>query len=77
MAVSRSEEFNAAVMMLVSVPMYEDAAPLTCFFKTFEALWLVVWPILERLEQGFGVWVVVADSWSAVGWGYPQRLQRF
>jgi len=32
--------------------------------------------ILQRLELGFRVWVVIAHMWSAVGFSYPQIAEK-
>ena len=77
MTFSRCKKLYPTVMVFMSVPAYKETTPCTRFLDIFESIRLVVWPVLEGSEQQFGIRVIIAHTWSAVGRGYPQCIQRF
>lgn len=70
-----SKEVQTAVMVRIVVPVHKLIDPVTGFFQRRKSLRLIVGAILQNLEQTFRIRIVVADSWSAVGWCDAQLIQ--
>ena len=69
------QELDAAVPVLVVVPVYEPGHPLTGLVFRGKYFAGIIRPILYRSEQGFGVRVVVGRSWSRERPEHAQLLQ--
>ena len=61
--------------MLMVVPLHKHADPLVGDKQIFERLVRISWPILQRLEQRFRVWIVVAGHRATKRRRNAQRLQ--
>jgi hypothetical protein len=67
MALGRRDVADAAVMVLVVVPVHEAGGPLPGGIEISKALGRERGAILGSTEQGFDERVVVADPWAGVG----------
>ncbi len=63
MALLWRHEFDAAVTVLVVIPVDERRDPLARLLFGSKRLAGVIGPILNRSEQRFGVGIVVGHSW--------------
>ncbi len=72
MALLGRHELDAAVTVLVCVPIHEQRHPLAGLVSDGERPILVVGPLLDRTEQGYRVGIVVRNQWSRERAQYPQ-----
>ncbi len=68
-------ELDAAVTVLVVVPIHEQRHPLAGLAFAGEWPVLVVGPVLDRAEKGFGVRIVVRHSWPGERTQHAQLFQ--
>lgn len=75
MTLGWGDELDRTVAMLVVVPANESGYPVTGLRDVGKCFARIVRTVLQRLEQGLGIRVVVADGRSAERRHYAKRLQ--
>lgn len=69
--IRRSQECHTGVVMLVVVPVEEILGPPASILLAAEPFW-VIRAVLQSLELGFGVLVIVGNVRPGVGFGHTQ-----
>ena len=64
MALVWCHETDAAVLVLMVVPMHKSLGPFPCTSQVGKSLAWVLWAVFECAKEGFDVGVVIGDPWS-------------
>jgi len=75
MALLGRHELDAAVTVLVVIPIHERRHPLAGFRLAAKWPAWVAGPVLDRTKQGFRVGIVVRNPWPGERAQHPQLLQ--
>ena len=65
-ALVRGKKVQPTVMMIVVIPLDKQVDPFPCLIQRPESFGLIIRTILQRFEETFGVWIIIAHTWSAV-----------
>ena len=71
----RRHELDAAVTVLMVVPIHERHHPLTGLCLAGKRPVWVVRTVFDRAEQGFRVWIVIRHPWPGEQTQHPQLFQ--
>jgi hypothetical protein len=66
MTLNRTDILDAAVTMIVVVPMYEVMSRRSCILEACKAAWRELWSILCSAEQRFDERIVIANRRTRV-----------
>jgi len=75
MVLTWCQELNTTVAMLMPVPANKLQAPGARIFQGSKPFDWIFRPVFAGLEDGFGIWIIIADSWPAARRRHPQLVQ--